>query len=146
MASLKAARKALASTIQTRTGIRCYYNIPDNPVLPCAVVVPDNSQLLTFGRGDDSYLFSVEVIASGGSDAEQDWLDDALTGAGPSSIREAIYVDPTLGTAVYTSDAGALYGASATGIQDYRKMTVGAEGSLHWSGRLHVEVVTSGKV
>jgi hypothetical protein len=102
MASLKAVRAAIQTTIQTNiAGIQVYQRIPDSPVLPCVVVRPDGTDFnQAFGRGTDQYTFELQVVVpSNDADVAQNMLDDYVTGAGAKSIRQVIFNNKTLGLA-----------------------------------------------
>jgi hypothetical protein len=148
MAALKDIRVALATAISNATGIATYFYEPDAPVLPCAIVTPRSSDTLTFGRGNDQYEFIVKVIAGSTSEQiEQDWLDDAVTGAGSGSVRAAIYLAPTLGSGATESGAaaGTKYTATVGGIESYDRVSIENQG-IHWFATLTVKVITPGSV
>lgn len=100
MATLDAIRTAVASTIATAIpGLATYPVVPDNVVLPALVVSPVESDFTeAMGRGLDTWTFDLIVMVPTAEPAvAQPQLDAFTTGAGPSSIRQAIFNARTLG-------------------------------------------------
>lgn len=96
-------RAGLATAIATIDGLSAEPYARDNVDPPMAMVGgPDNAEFdKTFGRGHDDYEFGVIVFSSRVDDeAGQEQLDAYLDPFGPSSIKQAIEADPTLGGVV----------------------------------------------
>lgn len=114
MSSVYVIRKALQSTIQTYMGAAqmVYDTVPGMSELPAIVIEPAKADFLgAMGRGTDEWYFNVMVFASRAEEQNgQNSLDEFLSGAGPKSIRQAIFQAPTLGlsdsTAVVTGMRG----------------------------------------
>jgi hypothetical protein len=67
------------------------------------MVIPERIEYdLTAQRGVDRYIFNVQVLVSRADDrAAQNNIDPYITG--PTSVKEAMFADPTLGGAAQTS-------------------------------------------
>jgi hypothetical protein len=100
VSSLAAIRDAIRTTIvNSGIGIEVYDTVPEVAVVPAVVVIPfDADFTVTMGRGTDSYNIDLFVLCSRAvADQGQDDLDSFATGAGTSSVREAIWNNKTLG-------------------------------------------------
>lgn len=100
MASLSAIRDAIKTTITANiTGLEVYDTVPDVAIVPAVVVWPNEADFdVAMGRGTDSYEFDLFVLCQRAvADEGQDALDDYVTGAGASSIRQAMFNNRTLG-------------------------------------------------
>lgn len=112
-----AIRDGLKARLATVPGLKAYDTIPEDVVLPAAVVVPDEPFItynLTINRGNVTLFFRVTLLASRTAIAEgQDRLDAYLsTGANETkSAVDALYGDPTLG--------GAASSLVVTRVEDY---------------------------
>lgn len=110
MASVTEIRDAIKTTIGAAiTSLHIYDTVPDSPELPALIVQPTLSDFhVAMGRGTDRWEFDLIVLVSwGDSDLAQDQLDGYITGAGASSIRQAVFNARTLGlTAVDATIAG----------------------------------------
>lgn len=139
MASLAAIRTALVTTISgALTGVSGYETVPGSINVPAFMVVPKMTNFEgAFGRGLDTYTFDVIVIVSRADDQlAQTNLDPYITGAGASSIRQAVWNARTLGLSDGTE-------ARVTGMTGYGDLFT--FGTIDYFGaRLTVEVLTSG--
>lgn len=101
MATLTEMRSGLAETIQNgvESEIFSYPTVPEVAQLPAIVVLPDKADFAkAFKRGLDEWTFSVYVLVSRSiAGVNQEQLDAFVTGAGPDSVRQALYSDPTIG-------------------------------------------------
>ena len=91
-------RTALATNLGTISGIRTYADIPDNPMMPAAVVqLQSVSYDQAFQRGLTEYNFVVTVIFGrvATSQAQQS-MDKLIDDGGNRSIKTAIESDKTL--------------------------------------------------
>jgi len=118
-ATFSGLRTALAAQLATIRGLRTAATVPDNPAPPVAVIVPVNVEYDTsFGRGTDTYTFSVLLIVGRMSErAAQTTLDAYINPTGATSIKAAINTDPTLG--------GACQSARVTNMVNYGSLIVG---------------------
>jgi hypothetical protein len=115
MSSLSEVRQALANVIFSGLAqeISTYPLVPDVAQTPAMVVLPSKCDFAkAFQRGLDEWEFDVFLLTSRTETTNgQDLLDEFCTGAGPNSIRQIIYENPTLGL----SDTDAY----VMGVQDY---------------------------
>ena len=91
-------RAGLATNMGTIAGLRTYADIPDDPMMPAAVVqlgsVTYNS---AFAKGLSEYSFVVTVIFGRLATKQAQQNLDALISTGPGSLKTAIESDRTLG-------------------------------------------------
>ena len=100
MASLQSLRDGIKTTITSNiSGLEVYDTVPDVAVTPAVVVVPAEGDFhIAMGRGTDRWEFDLYVLCQRAvSDEGQNSLDDYVTGAGSSSIRQVIWNNKTLG-------------------------------------------------
>lgn len=118
MSSVGVIRKALQSTIQAYLGTAqmVYDTVPGITELPGIVIEPAKADFLgAMGRGTDEWYFNVMVFASRADEQNgQNNLDEFLSGAGPKSIRQAIFQTPTLGLSDSTAVVEAMRGYGGT--------------------------------
>lgn len=96
-------RTGLATNLGTISGIRTYSDIPDNPVMPAAVVqLQSVSYDQAFARGLTEYNFVVTVIFGRVATSQaQRSMDDLIDDGGGRSVKTAIESDKTLGGNAY---------------------------------------------
>lgn len=100
MASLASIRTAIKTTLEAAIdGLHVYATAESANVVPCVVVIPQAANFdVSMGRGTDTWSLELLVMVSP-SDPEiaQNELDSYITGAGSTSIRQAIFNARTLG-------------------------------------------------
>jgi hypothetical protein len=101
VASLTQIREALATTIADGVDaeMSVYERVTDVVQVPAAVITPTSADWkVALSRGTDKWMFDVFILV-GRSDTTnaQEELDGFLAGAGPNSVREVLYNNPTLG-------------------------------------------------
>lgn len=118
MATLSDIRSGIATNLGTISGLRTAAFVPDEPKPPIAIVFPENITFDTaFGRGLDTFTFTVQVIVSKVSDRNaQANLDGYCNPSGASSVKAAIESDKTLG--------GLVQDLRVTEARDYRAATI----------------------
>lgn len=118
-ATISDIRTGLATTIGSIKGLRTAAVIPEDPKPPIAVVLaPTISYDTAFGRGMDSYSFTVMVIVGRVSDrTAQATLDAYCNPVGAFSVKAAIHSDPTLD--------GSCQNARVTEMTNYGSVTIG---------------------
>ena len=91
-------RTALASNLGTISGIRTYADIPDNPMMPAAVVqLRDVVYNLAMQRGLTEYNFVVTVVFGRVATSQaQRSMDQLIDDGGGRSVKSAIESDKTL--------------------------------------------------
>jgi hypothetical protein len=118
MTALGDMRTGIATNLSTVSGLRTSSFIPDTLNPPVAVVAPDTITFdQTFGRGQDRYTFSVEVVVGRVSDrASQNLMDNYCDPNGSKSIKAAIESDPTLG--------GKVFDCRVTEVRGYQQIVI----------------------
>lgn len=101
MATITGLRTALATNLDTITGLRTHATAPGQIASPAAVIHLEQVDYdSAMGRGLDEYTFSVRVYVSAANDRKsQDNLDAYLASSGAGSVKAAIESDRTLGGA-----------------------------------------------
>lgn len=141
MSSLAAIRTAIKTTLNAAIAdLNTYDTVPDASNLPCVVVAPVNADFdVSMGRGLDTWHIDLFVLVS---DSErklaQDQLDSFVTGAGPRSIRQAIFLERTLGLSEATGTSAHISGMTSYGA----KFTMSA--LPHVGAKLRLTVHTKG--
>lgn len=100
MATVAELRTGLKTTATAAvSGLFGYDRIPESVNVPAIVVVPRASDFaVAMGRGVDTHEFDLIVLTGRADDGlAQTALDAYVTGAGSSSIRQAIWNGRTLG-------------------------------------------------
>lgn len=123
MASLTAIRAAVKETlVSSIDGLMVYDTAPGGVVGPAVVVVPVEADfVVAFGRGADTIELDLIVFAPASDLAVgQATLDELVTGAGPRSIRQAVFNNRTLGLAGVDAHVARMsdYGMSDPGLVD----------------------------
>lgn len=118
MSALSDMRAGLATNLATVSGLRTSAYIPDNLTPPIAVVAPDTITFdQTFGRGQDRYTFTVEVVVGRATDrASQSLMDTYCDPNGSKSIKAAIESDSTLG--------GVVFDCRVTEVRGYQQIVI----------------------
>jgi hypothetical protein len=112
-------RTALATNLGTISGIRTYPNIPDNPMMPAAVVqLQSVSYNEAMGRGLTEYNYVVTVIFGRVATASAQRELDALIGDDSArSIKTAVESDRTLN--------GNAFDTQVTEMTNIQSVTIG---------------------
>lgn len=103
MASLTQIRTAVKTTLEAAiSGLTVHRTVPGTVNLPAVVVrpAPDDTAnfLVAMGRGADTWQFDLlMLVARADAQLSEDDLDGYITGAGSTSIRQAIFQAKTLG-------------------------------------------------
>jgi hypothetical protein len=91
-------RAGLATNMGTIAGLRTYADIPDDPMMPAAVVqLGSVSYNQAFKKGLTEYSFVVTVIFGRLATKQAQQNLDALISTGTGSLKTAIESDRTLG-------------------------------------------------
>lgn len=116
--SLAAIRQGLATNLGEISSIRVYPEIPDNPVMPCAIVQLDRvSYDGVFQRGLSEYDFTIQLIVARVTERRAQQKLDEFIDAGARSVKTAIEADSTL--------AGAAFDVRVTGMDNIDSVTIG---------------------
>lgn len=107
MPTLPAIRNAIETTISDNiASLQCYDNVPDVVQIPpggaAVVVIPKEVDFaVAMGRGTDTWEFDLFVlVARTETENAQEILDLYVSGSGTKSIRQVIFLDPSLGSVV----------------------------------------------
>ena len=112
-------RQGIEDNLETVAGLRAYSEIPDNPQVPCAVVVLNSvSYDQSFQRGLSELDFNITVIVGRFSVQQaQEHMND-YAGNGAKSIKTAVQSDRTLGGAAADTVLSSMNGISALDLND----------------------------
>jgi hypothetical protein len=100
VATLAAIRTAVKTTVEAAiSGFTVHDLVPAKPVVPGMLVMPaDADFIVAMGRGTDTWTFDLTVLVpTADLVVGQSLLDPYISGAGSSSIRQAIWNARTLG-------------------------------------------------
>lgn len=93
-------RKAITDTIEAgiQTEIYVYPKVPDVVQCPAVVVSPTGADYVVNMGLDSKYEFDLFILVThSNAEVAQDQLDGFVDGAGPDSMRRALYQTPALG-------------------------------------------------
>ena len=109
-------RAGIAANLATIPGLRTASYVPSSPKPPVAIVLPSSITFdTTFGRGMDSYEFTVLVMVGRVAERSSELALDAFCApSGAGSIKTAIESDRTLG--------GKAFDLHVTGMRNYNQM------------------------
>lgn len=102
MAALADIRTAIKTAVETAvSALTAYDTVPDASNLPALIVAPVSADFaVSMARGTDTWEFDLYVLVSTADmGLAQNQLDAYVSGAGPGSIRAAVFADPSLGRA-----------------------------------------------
>ena len=139
MASLEQIRDGIKATLEAAIPfLQVYDTVPDAAnILPACIVIPTAADFnVAFQRGTDRWDFDLYILASyAEASLGQDALDNLISGAGPNSIRAAIFATKSLGLS--STDA------NISGMGNYGT-TFDVAGIDHVGATLQLVVHTSG--
>jgi hypothetical protein len=99
--SLTEVRRALADTLSDNldVGVYTYAEVEDHGNLPAIIIEPESSDFAeTFKGGVDVWNFLLLILVDGADEvAQQNTLDEFVTGRGPNSIRQILLDNKYLG-------------------------------------------------
>ena len=113
-------RSGLATNLATISGIRTYADIPDNPVMPAAVVqLQSVSYNQAFARGLTEYNFVVTIIFGRVATSQaQKAMDELIDDGGGRSVKSAIESDKTLDGNAYDTRVAEMTNITSVTIGD----------------------------
>jgi hypothetical protein len=116
--SLALIRKGMADNLGSIAGIRVYEEVPDNPVMPCALIFLERATYNeAFARGLTLYEFSVRVIVSRVTERRSQRRLDEFIDNGATSLKTALESDLSLD--------GAAFDATVTSLSAVGSVTIG---------------------
>src|SRR6266496_4990333 len=107
--SIPLIRDALQTRINTIAGLQVYDTMPEQVVLPAAIVYPSPGTFLTYSTLDgaaDLEFIVIVLVSSAVDDLAQDQLDNFLADSGALSIKAAVDADQSLGGTVDYASVG----------------------------------------
>ena len=115
-AAISDIRIGISDALSTLLGIRVYNDLPDTPVVPCAITELQRVNYdTTMARGADEYQFSIQVLSGRADDrTAQARIESYIAGSGNGSLKTAMESDPTLGNRCMTVRV-----VEAGGLQTY---------------------------
>lgn len=127
-------RDAIQDTLDSITGLNCYWYHPDRPSAPFVLVKPESCDLRDIQADNDACTatFTLVICVNGTVDSTgQKLLDAYLSTEGTSSISAKLLSSPTLGQS----------GISATPVswQNYGRVTL-EDGTVWFGAEMTVEV------
>lgn len=137
MATLTQIRDSVKTVLEGAIpGLTVYPTVESIKVLPALVVEPVTAEYVTMGRGVDAWEFVLYMLVqSADMDLAQRELDTYITGAGDKAIRQAIFLNRTLGLSGTDAHITSMSGYGG------RLESVGIE---HISALLQLTVTTGG--
>ncbi len=112
-------RQGIENNLETVSGLRAYSEIPDNPQVPCAVVVLNSvSYDQAFQRGLTELDFNITVIVGRFSVQQAQERLNEYAGNGSKSIKTAVQSDRTLGGSAVDTVLTSMNGISALDLND----------------------------
>lgn len=147
MSSINDVIDALSATITAATSWQCTQNW-DNPPVPCVLLYPDDSAegFQAMARGVVTIpIVACVLVPSTNNVGLQRRLYDAISAFGATSIPQAIFQNPTLGTDPNEATAG----AAAAMTADYRGYdelgpTSTFDGTRVIQAKVRIQVTTRG--
>jgi hypothetical protein len=117
--SITKMREGLATNLGTISGIRTYADIPDNPMMPAAVVQLSRVTYdEAFKRGLTEYAFVITVIFGRvATSSAQRSMDALISDEGNRSVKTAVESDRTLG--------GFAFDTRVTEMTNVQSVTIG---------------------
>ena len=116
--SLSDIRAGLADNLETIAGIRVYEEVPDNPVMPCAVIqLTDVAYDVAFQRGATNYTFVIHLIVVRTTERRAQEKLDRFIDNGARSVKTAVESDLDL--------AGSAFDVTVTELRDIGPTTIG---------------------
>lgn len=129
MADLPTIRTALAARTETVDGIRGYAEMPDSPIVPCAIISPAPGVFLddvSFDGAEDLRLVALVLVQKVAPDTTQDNLD-AYASEGASDLRAAIDAGATADWDYAVTDGPRGYGQYTFGTGEAAQVYLGFE-------------------
>jgi len=112
-------RQGIETNLETITGFRAYSEIPENPQVPCGVVVLNSVDYdQAFQRGLTELSFNITVIVGRFSVQQAQENLNEYAGNGSKSIKTAVQSDRTLGGAAVDTVLTSMNSISALDLND----------------------------
>jgi hypothetical protein len=130
--SLALIRKGMADNLGEIAGIRVYETVPDNPVMPCALIFLERATYNeTFARGLTTYEFSVRVIVTRVTERRSQAKLDEFIDNGATSLKTALESDISLDGAAFDSTVTSLSAVGSVTIGETTYLAATFEVTVH---------------
>jgi hypothetical protein len=130
--SLALIRKGMADNLGTLAGIRVYEEVPDNPVMPCAVIFLERATYdEAFQRGLTIYEFSVRVIVTRVTERRAQARLDTFIDAGAGSLKAALEADISLDGQAFDTTVTSLSAVGSVTIGETTYLAATFEVTVH---------------
>jgi hypothetical protein len=130
--SLSLIRQGMANNLGEIAGIRVYEELPDNPVMPCAVIFLERAIYdEAFQRGLTVYEFSVRTIVTRVTERRAQRRLDEFIDNGERSIKSALESDLSLDGAAFDATVTSLSGVGSVTIGETTYLAATFEVTVH---------------
>jgi hypothetical protein len=130
--SLSLIRKGMADNLGEIAGIRVYEEVPDNPVMPCAVIFLERATYNeAFARGLTLYEFSVRVIVSRVTERRAQRRLDEFIDNGTASLKTALESDISLDGQAFDTTVTSLSAVGSVTIGETTYLAATFEVTVH---------------
>jgi hypothetical protein len=130
--SLALIRKGMADNLGSIAGIRVYETVPDNPVMPCALIFLERAEYnQAFKRGLSLYEFSVRVIVSRVTERRSQARLDEFIDAGAGSLKTALESDISLDGQAFDCTVTSLSAVGSVTIGETQYLAATFEVTVH---------------
>ena len=130
--SLSLIRKGMADNLGELAGIRVYEEVPDNPVMPCALIFLERATYNeAYARGLTLYEFSVRVIVSRVTERRAQRRLDEFIDNGAASLKTALESDIRLDGAAFDTTVTSLSAVGSVTIGETTYLAATFEVTVH---------------
>lgn len=130
--SLSLIRKGMADNLGEIAGIRVYEEVPDNPVMPCALIFLERATYNeAYARGLTLYEFSVRVIVSRVTERRAQRRLDEFIDNGAASLKTALESDIRLDGAAFDTTVTSLSAVGSVTIGETTYLAATFEVTVH---------------
>jgi hypothetical protein len=130
--SLALIRKGMAENLGAVAGLRVYEELPDSPVMPCAVIFLERATYdEAFQRGLTVYEFSVRTIVTRVTERRAQRKLDEFIDNGEKSIKAALESDISLDGSAFDATVTSLSAVGSVTIGDVTYLAATFEVTVH---------------
>ena len=130
--SLALIRKGMADNLGEIAGIRVYEEVPDNPVMPCALIFLERATYNeSFARGLTLYEFSVRVIVTRVTERRAQRRLDEFIDNSANSLKTALESDIRLDGAAFDTTVTSLSAVGSVTIGETTYLAATFEVTVH---------------
>jgi hypothetical protein len=130
--SLALIRKGMADNLGEIAGIRVYEEVPDNPVMPCALIFLERATYNeAFARGLTLYEFTVRVIVTRVTERRAQRRLDEFIDNSATSLKTALESDIRLDGAAFDTTVTSLSAVGSVTIGETTYLAATFEVTVH---------------